>query len=515
MKITTTILRQVIRLLDDQGLSLREIGRTCKISPNTVKAVREVLTCKQQNWTLLQALDDEKLRQMLFGDEKPNSMRKPIPDWIQVHSELQHRDMTLQLLWEEYRQRNTDGLSYTQFTRYYRAWKRTCKLSLRQNHQPGEKLFVDFCGRTMPIQDAETGTINFVQIFVGTMGASGYLFAIAVETQKTEDWLKAHAQMLTHLGGVPRYIVPDNLKAGVLQNNKQGLVLNSAYQEFAEHYNFIVLPARPRKPKDKSLAEIGVQIVQRWVLARLRHQVFFSLDEINAAISFWMEKLNDRTTRTYPTSRIQRFLYLDVPTLQALRDDPYPYSQWRYQIRVDESYHIEYEKHMYSVPYTYAYQRVDIRANDDIVHIYYQRQLIALHSRKILPGRTTLDEHLSVHHRLHQQGSPEALMEWAQSIGPETGTFMQRCLEEKRYFASRLKAAQSLRRDVRKDNLQDRLESACTYALTLNCLSFDRLRTILRTNADMRVSPVTTVTVSTHANLRGADYYVTGKEVIS
>jgi transposase len=491
---------------------MRAIGRTCNISPNTAKAVRALLTRQQLNWALLQPMDDEKLRHTLQGEEHPTGRRKPIPDWIQIHSELQQRDMTLQLLWEEYRQRNPEGLSYSHYARGYRNWKRGCKLSMRQIHRPGEKLFVDFCGRTMPIRNAETGEIWFAQVFVGVLGASGYTFAIAVASQQIRDWLKAHAMMLEHIGGVPRYIVPDNLKAGVLQNNKQGLILNSAYQEFAEHYDFIVLPARPRKPKDKSLAEIGVKIVQRWVLARFRDQVFFSLDELNTAISYWMEKLNDRTTRTYPTSRFQRFLDLDAPALQALRDDPYPYSQWRYQIRVDESYHVDYEQHLYSVLYSYAHQRVDIRANDDCLHVYYQRRLIASHTRQLGPGRTTQDEHLPPHHRLYREGSLEALQSWAQSLGPATGTFMQRSLEEKRHFARRLKAAQALRRDARKDHWQDRIESACAYALSLNCLGFDRLRSIIRTNADSRVPPTTDLVVTQHDNLRGADYYAVEQE---
>lgn len=510
MKIKIDTLRQIIRLLSDQGLSMRAIGRACKISPNTAKSVQTILTAKQLTWATLQALDDEKLQRTLFDETKPTE-RKPIPDWQQVHAELQKRDMTLQLLWEEYRQLNTDGLSYTQYTRRYRAWRNGCKLSMRQIHRPGEKIFVDFCGRTMPIRNADTGETGSAQIFVGTLGASGYIYAAAVASQKIEDWLKAHALMLRHLGGVPHYMVPDNLKAGVLQNNKQNLILNPAYQEFAEHYDFIVLPARPGKPKDKSLGEIGVQIVQRWVLARLRHQVFFSLDELNAAIGVWMEKLNDRTTKTYPTSRIVRFLELDAPTLKSLRDEDYPYSQWRYQIRVDESYHVEYEQHLYSVPYTYAHQKVDLRANDDSLHIYYRRRLIALHNRKSISGRTTLDEHLPDHHRLYKEGSPEALIEWAQSIGPSTTLFIQRSLEEKRYFAMRLKSAQSLRRDARKENWQGRIESACTYALAMNCLSFDRLRSILRTNSDVRVSqPATAITE--HDNLRGADYYALDQE---
>lgn len=506
MKLSADTLRQVIRLLEAPGMSFRAIGRTCAISPNTAKAVSRLLQNQQLTWSSVQSLDDDSLRAALFGDERQAS-RKPIPDWLQVHTEMQARDMTQQLLWEEYRQQNPEGLSYTQYTRLYRAWRRSCKLSLRQSHPPGEKLFVDFCGRTMPIRDASTGEITFSQIFVGALGASGYLFITAVASQKIEDWLKAHERMLAHLGGVPRYVVPDNLKAGVLKHDRQALVLNPAYMEFAEHYDFIVLPARPRKPKDKSMAEIGVQIVQRWILARLRHQVFFSLDELNAALSYWMEKLDERTTRTYPVSRMQRFLELDAPVLRPLNHHPYPYSQWRYHIRVDESYHVEHERHLYSVPYTFAHRHVDIRASADQIHIYHQRRLIAAHPRATQPGRTTRDEHLPPHHLMQRDGSPDSLLAWAKSLGPATFAFLEQSFEEKRHFASRLKAAQALRRDARREGWQERLEMACAYALSLHCLSFDRLRSIIRTRADVRTERQSATPVQHHGNLRGAGYY--------
>jgi transposase len=316
MKLPTSTLRQVLRLLDDPRMSMREIGRICLISPNTAKTIRKLLERKALHWEALCDLDDEQLEKRLFAGEK-GIARKPTPNWMAVHEELQKDDMTLSLIWEEYRQLYPEGLAYTQFTRHYRTFKRTCKLSLRQIHKPGEKIFVDFCGRTVPIRHAVTGETHEVQVFVASLGASGYLFAVAVASQKLEDWLKAHALLLNHIGGVTCYVIPDNLKAGVLKHCRKDLILNTIYEGFAEHHDFIVLPARPYKPKDKALAEIGVKIVQRWVLARLRNQVFFSLDELNSALGYWMEKLNDKTTRTYPKSRLQRFLELDAPALKA------------------------------------------------------------------------------------------------------------------------------------------------------------------------------------------------------
>lgn len=313
MKLPIETLRQVLRLACDMHYSNRAVGRLSGVVPNTVRAVRDLLRLGQYGWDDLKDLDNDGLRQALFGSEQQPPSRKPQPDWLMVHAELQKRDVTLELLWDEYRAVTPDGISYAQFTRSYRKWRKGCKLSLRYVYHSGEMLFVDFCGKTMPIRNRDTGEVRKVQIFVGTLGASGYLFATAVETQTIEDWLKAHVRMLEHIDGVPRFIVPDNLKSAVTKHTRSAIVLNPAYQELAEHYGFVILPARPRQPKDKALAEVGVQIVQRWVLARLRHQVFFSLDELNHALDYWMRQLNHKTTRTYPQSRMSRLAELDTP----------------------------------------------------------------------------------------------------------------------------------------------------------------------------------------------------------
>lgn len=505
MSIKPNLLRQIIRTLDN-NISLREVGRVCHVSPNTAKSVRNRLQEKQLTWEMLREKTDIELQLVMKDIDKP-AVKKYNIDWLTIQQELKKKDVTLQLLWEEYRSQTPDGISYPQFTRLYQNWNKKCKLSMRQAHVAGEKIFVDFCGRTIPIKNAESGQILLAQVFVGVLGASGYIFATAVSSQKTEDWLAAHESMLRHLGGIPRYIVPDNLKSGVLQNNKSGILLNQAYQEFAEHYDFIVFPARPRKPKDKSLGEIGVQIVQRFVLARLRNQIFFSLDEFNKSLAFWMKKLNDRTTKTYLTSRTQRLSEIDTPAMSAIRVDPYPYSRWKHGAKVDESYHVEYERHFYSVPFSFAHLRVDIRANKENVYIFHQRRLIAQHPCKFEAGRSTLNEHLPRQHQAQLESSVENLLDWAESVGSATSLFFKRSFGEKRHFAGRLRAAQTLKRDTIAEKSHDRVEAACRYSLSLNCISFDRLRTILRTNADLKFGQPNEPKVTLHENLRGADYY--------
>ncbi|HHM4366746.1 TPA: IS21 family transposase, partial [Pseudomonas aeruginosa] len=332
----------------------------------------------------------------------------------------------------------------------------------------------------------------------------------------TRDWLHCHVQALVHLNGVPRFVVPDNLKAAVITSQREQLQLNRAYAEMADHYGFTILPARPRRPQDKSLAEVGVQIVQRWVLARLRHHIFFSIDELNRQLKYWMAQLNQRTTRTYTKSRLARFQELDLPALGALPERHYDFHQWRYQVRVGADYHVEFERHQYSVPYQHAHQMVDLRINADWLEVVYQRRVIATHRLSNSSGVSTLSEHLAPNHRDFQDSQPQALLEWAKQVGPATQTFVQRNLEERQQFATGLRAVVSLYQTLRREQITTaRLESACAYALTLGTLSVTRLRAILRNEADLRRTQSQPVVTVEHANIRGADYYAAQPEEIA
>lgn len=508
MRLTIEQLRQAVRHACNSSLSHRAVARLAGISPNTVRSLRDRLSQRGEGWEQLRDLEDAVI-QARFSSGAEGGSRRVAPNWASIHEQLQQRDVTLDLLWQEFRVGEPDSVSYAQFTRLYRAWRNQQKISMRQIHKPGDKLFVDFCGRTMPIVNPDTGEVSKAQVFVGTLGASGYLFATAVASQTIADWLHCHRLALEHLGGVPRYVVPDNLKAAVLRSSKDHIQLNPAYQELAEHYGFSIHPARPRRPQDKSLAEIGVQIVQRWVLARLRNHTFFSLEELNERLDYWMARLNERTTRTYPKSRLVRFQELDVPELQSLPAEPYAYSQWRYQIRVASDYHLEHNGHHYSVPFQYIHLLVDVRVNSDRLMVFQQRRQIASHALAQGVGVTTVPEHLPPQHRHQRDTQPEALLAWAKSIGPATYAYARRNLEERPDFANGLRAVIALQRDTRKEQLHDRLESACAYALELNCLGYGRLRSILRSGADRNRAAAPDIPVIEHSNLRGAAYYAT------
>lgn len=500
--------REVLRLACESSLSNREIGRLAKVSHNTVRAIRDQLTLGGQTWEQLRHLDDKELAERLHTQPRPTAQRKVYPSWIAIHEQLKLPDITLELLWQEFRETEPDGPSYAQFTRVYREWVNKQKLSMRQIHLPGDKCFVDFCGRTMPVTNPDTGAVSQAQVFVATLGASGYIFATAVENQTTPNWLRCNVLALEYFDGVPRFIVPDNLKSAITKNTRDQVVLNRAYSELSEHYGFQIFPATPRKPKDKSLGEIAVQIVQRFVLARLRARTFFSLDELNEQIEFWVDQLNNRVTRTYPKSRASRYLELDYPALGPLPEQRYSYSQWVYQVRVGTDYHVEFEQHSYSVPYHFANLFVDLRVRDDWLDIVYQRRVISTHKLGLNRGISTLNEHLAPNHSQFQDSQPDALVASAESVGQETLRYVKDNLARRRDFATGMKAVIGLKRDVRKGDISpSRLESACAYANSLNILSSERLRSIIRNESDLRPSFQRSAPLVEHTNIRGAEYY--------
>lgn len=500
MQIPIQKMRLICKLLSDPSQSHRAIARIVGVSTSPIKRIQQVLaSAKLINVEMLK--DDE--LQSLLGYNKPKAHLKSEIDWQTLHDDLQKRDMTKQLAWEEYRTINNDGISYSQYCRQYRQWLKTIKISLRQTHRAGESIFVDFCGRTMPIRDKLTGQTWNAQIFVGVLGASGYIFAVAVNSQNVECFLNAHVKMLSHINGVPQYIVTDNLKSAVIKNTREVIELNRAYAELAEHYGFIVVPARPRRPKDKAMAEVGVQIVQRWVLARLRNQVYFNLEELNQQIAYWMTQLNQRITKTYTVSRTERLETIDRPALQRLPILPYTYNSWAYNQRVDESYHVLFKGKHYSVPYQFAHRMVDIRATDGQIDIFWQRERIASHA--ITTNSVTSNpSHRPSNHQFINECTPDNLLLWAINFGNATQQFVETNLADKRHYASKLKSLINLKREVRQHDWQDDLEDACKFIIQMKCFSISRLRSVLKRHS---FEPHKVKKPIEHSNIRGADYY--------
>lgn len=511
MRIAISIQRNIVRKIDQYGLSNRIIAEQENISHSTVAKIRHQLEQSALSWARLSQLNDYAFAMQLGTLPNTNPSGKHVPDWHVVQIEMQKRDVTLALLHDEYclnlEKQPELRLCYSQFAARYRDWLNKQRISMRQFHRPGDKMFVDFCGKTMPITCPKTGTKTFVQVFVAVMGASSYTFACAVPTQKIRDWIECHVKALEFFGGTPQQVVPDNLKSAVLKHGRLAIVTNPAYADMAEHYDLLINPARSRKPKDKSLGEIGVQIVQRWVLAPLRKQTFFSIEELNAEIAKRIDKLNAKTSRKYAKSRKERFLELDSPALSALPPHRYENGVWQYGVRVPEDYHVEFGNSYYSVPHQYRGQKVDLRATHSTLEILSNRYRIASHPLRELPGSSTLREHMPIEHQRQTDEEPEFLLEWAQGIGPNTFEWAQKNLQQRRDYANGLKSVRKLRRWAREEQIHHRLESACAYALRLDALPFARLQTIIRNNSDLRITPQHTAWVQEHSNLRGPEYY--------
>lgn len=410
MKISVEVQRIIVRYIDEQNMSNRGIAKLLQISPNTVGRIRKRLQLIQENWQSLSTLSNDDFIQRLQPHQRKqkNNQRKPVPCWLYIENELKKRDVTLQLLWQEFREQEPNGVSYSQAAKLFKTWQKTVRVSMRQIYHAGEKFFIDFCGKTMEIHDPKTGEVQKAQILVGVFGASSYITAYAVGSQSTADLQRCHIEMFKQVGGVPSQVIPDNLKAAVIRRNKGHIYLNAGLMDLAEHYGFAIIPARPYKPKDKSLAEVSVKIIQMGVLTRLRNRKFFSLDELNAAIQPLLDNINRKTTKRFQQSRYERFVNIDAPALQPLPITTFEPFHYIDLVRVSEFYEVEYAGHLYSVPYQYAHQLVSLRITHNTIEVIHERQRIASHLlNNEWGGKTLLDTHLAPHHRQQYEADPK------------------------------------------------------------------------------------------------------------
>src|SRR5262245_48025746 len=367
-------IREILRLKWTLKRSHRETARSLGISPGVVASVISRATQIGLTWDALQELNDTALEERLYGPKITKHLARPLPDPVWIHTELRRTGVTLELLHLEYLQHYPDGYRYSAFCAHYRAWLERQRVSMRQVHKAGEKLFVDYSGKKPEVVDPETGTVRAVELFVAVLGASNYTYAEATETQRSADFIQRHTHALDYLTGVPAVIVPDQLKSGVHEACRYEPILQRTYEDWAAHYNTVILPARPAKPRDKAKAEVGVQITQRWILARLRHQTFFSVAALNTRIRELLMDLNARPMKGYGGhSRRDLFERFDRPALRPLPTEPFVYTEWRLA-RVNLDYHVDVDHHLYSVPYRLIHQTVDIRLSATTVEVFQDRK---------------------------------------------------------------------------------------------------------------------------------------------
>jgi transposase len=429
-KIMMSRVREVLRLRFATNLSIRQSAISANVSRSTASDYCKRFELCGMDIVSFLLLDETKQERLLFATPtpKPTSTR-PLPDVEDIHRQLQlHKrdNLTLMLLWEEYKLAHPNGYGYTQFGDYYRRYKATLNPSMRQVHIPGDKLFVDYSGLTIPIVDSTTGEITKAQIFVAVLGASGYTFVHATPSQRREDFILSHTLAFEFFGGTPRIVVPDNLKSAVTYNNKQGILINESYADLAKHYSMAVEPARPYKPKDKAKAEQGVLGIQRWILMKLRGRTFFDVNELNSAISLLLDGYNNKIVKRFDKSRTQLFLELDKPYLQRLPANRYTFKEFK-RATVNQDYHIALEKCFYSVPYKYLKHIVELRYSTAIVEIYHKNKLIAQHPKLHRIGDvSTLSEHMpSSHQYQNEKMNPDRLRAWAKKIGEDASLFVE------------------------------------------------------------------------------------------
>lgn len=499
-------IKEVLRLKYGCGLSTRKIAACTNIGRSTVSDILTRFELSGLSWPLPNNRSEKEFFQAFYGENK-TKLSKVAPDFAHCFIALKRKGMTKQLLWEEYNEQYQDrAYRYSQFCEYYRRWLKTQKRSMRQLHTAGDKLFIDYCGPTIPVVNPETGELRRAQVFVATLGASNYTYVEAFPSQKAQYWLEAHANTFEHFGGVPYLLVPDNLRSAVSRAERYEPTINESYQKLANHYQTAIMPALPYKPKDKAKAENAVLLVERWIMMRLRHQTFHTFKELNLSIRELMNELNQRKMKQVGASRQELFDTLDKPALNPLPIQRYLYSETK-RAKVGPDYHIEYQRHYYSVPHQLVGQHVELEATNRLVQIYHQGCLVTQHARSQKErGMSTHDEHMPSNHR-HQKWSPDRLLNWAGNIGIGTKEIVGHMLKSKPHPEQAYRSCLGLL-NLNKTYGEPQLEQACADALRLNRPYYTFIKNLLANKREGKLDHSSTTTPNIkHSNVRGPNNY--------
>lgn len=507
--ISMRMAREILRLYFGLHLKKRQIGRACGVAPSTVVDYIQRAEEAGISWPLPTDLDDTALEAKL--NERKESSKpacRPLPDMEEIHVELRKKGVTLQLLWMEYKERFPEGYQYSQFCEYYNRWAKTLEVSLRQEHRAGEKMFIDFAGKGIPVTDPSTGEITEAQIFVAVLGASNYTYAEAHPSQSLPFWIRAHIHAFEYFHGVSEILVPDNTRVAVSKACRYEPDLNPVYLSLAQHYSTAIIPARPGKPKDKAKVEAGVLLVTRWIIAALRHHTFFSIEELNERIRELLERLNTRRFRRLTSSRRELFETLERPSLKPLPAEQYRYIDFT-QPTVNIDYHVDVDKHYYSVPYQLRGKKVEAFLSADTVEIFHSNRRIVTHQRSFQKGNyTTLTEHMPKSHQKHLEWTPSRIIHWAEQTGPATARLVETILSTRPHPEQGFRSCLGILR-LGKKYSQERLEAASARAVHLRAFSYKSIKSILETGFDRM--PITekkeVMPALYHDNIRGKEYF--------
>lgn len=506
-------IRDALRLKCDEKLSARQIALSLGLARSTVADYLQRATAAGISWPLPQDFDDAALEAALFSSDGAPAGVRPLPEWEKIHLELRRPHVTLALLWLEYKETFPDGYAYSQFCELYGRWRLHLDVVMRQVHKAGEKLFVDYPGRRIPIYDGSNGEVSFeAELFVAVLGASSYLFAEATRSQELIHWIDAHCHAFEFYGGCPAVVVPDNLRSGVTRAHRYEPEVNATYLEMASHYGVAIIPARSYKPRDKAKVEAGVLLVERWIMARLRNERFTSLGEANLAIAKLVEWVNARPFKKIDGSRKSLFEELDRPALRPLPAQRYEFAS-RKTATVNIDYHVQVlvgpkVRHYYSVPYKLAGEKVEIRVAASVVEIFHRHRRVASHLRAFTGGFTTDPSHMPESHRRHAQWTPSRIISWATKTGPHTAEMVEAVMADRPHPEQGFRSCLGIMRLGDRYG-SERLEKACQRALRVKSLSYRSIESILKTGLDRQPLPGETPqrTHPPHTNVRGSDYY--------
>jgi transposase len=503
-------LREVLRLSLALKLGPRAIERSCKISSSTVSGYVGRAKVARLVWPLPPELDDDAaLERLLFPDEGRPKARRPEPDWARIHLELRKKHVTKALLWEEHKSEQPDGLQYSQFCEHYNRWAQRLTVTMRQTHRAGEKMFVDFSGDGIDIVNPDTGECVVAKLFVAVLGASNLTYVEPVLSEDLPTWTGCHVRALEFFGGVAEIWVPDNLKSGVKSPDLYEPELNQTYAELARHYEAAVIPARVRKPRDKAKVEQGVLLAERWILAVLRNRTFFSLAELREAVKPLLEKLNNRPMQKLKKSRRQLFEELERPALRALPTRPYEFAHWaRPRLHID--YHVEFAGYFYSAPYQLVGQRIDLRATESTVELFFKGRRVTSHVRRHTEKDkyATQDEHMPKAHQAQAEWTPVRLVSWAKKTGPATAKLVEELMGRRVHPQQAFKACLGILH-LNRHYDDSRIEAACARALRMRACSWKSVKAILKNNLDRQPAETEPkqAALPLHGNVRGPTYY--------
>jgi transposase len=507
-------IKETLRLKFELGLENRQIARSLSIPHSSVANYLSRTRAAGLTWPLPADLTDSALEARLFP-VIPVRRSIPLPDFAAMHAELVgHKHLTLELLWQEYKQCYTDGYQYSRYCELYGRWARKLDAVLRQEYRAGEKMFVDHAGPTVPVIERETGMVRDASIFVAVLGASNYTFAEAVWKRDLPSWIGSHCRAVEFFQGVAAVTIPDNWKTGVKNPCYYEPDLNPTYHDWAEHYATVVIPARVGRPRDKAKVETGVLLVERWILAALRKRTFFSLAELNEAVRELLVRLNQRKFRKLDTTRAKLFEELERPALKPLPATPFTFAEWK-KARANIDYHIEVDRHYYSVPYQLIHEQLEVRFSEKTVEVFHRGQRVALHVRSYVPGKhTTINEHRPPKHQ-DLEWTSSRFLDKGREIGPSTASLMERILRSRKLPELGYRSCMGVLR-LAKRYSNERLEAACRRALAVDACSYRSLRSILEKSLDRQpIEPVDAPAVhaEVHDNVRGSGYY--GREEVA